>query len=48
LLRALKESSVKLKNSDQIIIVVVNLGIAYYQIGFLEEAYEEFKIASNK
>ena len=45
LLRALKDNMQGVKNQNLQVIVVVNLGILYYQVGFLEEAQEELTAA---
>ena len=48
LLRALKDNMQAVKNQNIIIVTIVNLGVLYYQVGFLEEANLEFALAINK
>jgi hypothetical protein len=48
LLRALKDNIQTVKNVNLIVLTIVNLGILYYQVGFLEEANEEFAVAIGK
>lgn len=48
LLRALKDNMQAVKNQNIIIVTIVNLGVLYYQVGFLEEANLEFAHAINK
>ncbi len=38
----------QVKNQNLHILVILNLGILYYQVGFLEEAYEEFSLVIPK
>ena len=40
LLRALKDNMQGVKSNNLQVLVIVNLGILYYQVGFLEEAQE--------
>lgn len=48
MLRALKDNMQGVKNQNLIVLTIINLGILYYQVGFLEEANEEFAIAIAK
>lgn len=36
------------KNQNITALVIINLGILYYQVGFLEEANEEFSLVIPK
>ena len=48
LLRALKDNMQAVKNQNIVIVTIFNLGVLYYQVGFLEEANLEFAFAINK
>ncbi len=38
----MKDPSIKISSDDLRLVIGVNLGVAYYQSGFLEEAFDEF------
>lgn len=48
LLVALKDNMQGVKNVNLQLVVIINLGILYYQVGFLEEAQQEFIAATVK
>jgi hypothetical protein len=36
------------KNQNLVVLTIINLGVLYYQVGFLEEASEEFTASITK
>ena len=44
----MKDKTVKINNQHYAIAIGVNLAVAYYQIGFLEESFEEFEQVTNQ